>query len=223
MRSKIIIIAATQHPVNLTTLNWIKVIRFILKNSECILLQNKIHESVRLLNVDVVGIEMDDSLYDFSRYRSALLRSEILPNDIVFMFNDTLGNGRKFGFFLMIFVLKSLISINNGKHDICGPYDYDHHGSWLCPYFVIGSAHELRKLNLTDYRAAEASIRPEILVKIDNWLNSSWRHSRSSTSKQKEIKRKTLILERELLTDRQKKNMYKFSKYSVLRMLNSKL
>jgi hypothetical protein len=176
-----------------------------------------------LLNVNELAIDMDDSLYDFSRYQSALSCSEIQPNDTVFMFNDTLGNGRNFGFFLMVFILQSLISIKRGKRELCGPYDSDQYGSWLCPYFVIGLAHKLQELNFIDYKAAEENTRPEVLFKIENWIKSSWRHSNSSTSKQKETKRKTLILERELLTDSQKKKMLKFSKYSFLRMLNSKI
>lgn len=221
MPKRLVLVAATQWAINPKVKKWLKLLPGIFKNCDIVLLSNNILKPAKICNIRELQIDMDGSLFDFSRYESSLHCMEIRDSDIVMIFNDTLGNGRKFGFFLFLFLLRSIFIVKRKPETICGPLDKDAHGSWLCPYFIIGNAAELKRLNFTDFKHSESNLNIEILSKINIWVYNDWRNAHASTDDQKATKLKTLMLERTLLTEEQKIKMFKFHKYSVYRVLNS--
>ncbi len=167
----------------------------------------------------------DDSLFDFSRYHRILSLSELKENDILFAFNDTLGNGRKFNFGLYIYLLMALFLLLNDKrkkYNILAPLDSDSNGIWLCPYFFIGRVEFLRSLNFNDWTSAYKLICKPVRRSIVMWLNFGWRHSRTASKQQRNTKFKTLILERAILQTFKKSNLFfMFSRTNFFRIINS--
>jgi hypothetical protein len=169
--------------------------------------------------------EDDDSLFDFSRYHRIVNSPILRENDVLFMFNDTLGNGRKFNFGLILFVIISIFLLTQNilvKIHLCAPVDSDSQSRWVCPYFMIGRTSFLRSLNFTNWKVSQALLNKSIRYKLVDWLNRGWRRADYATASQKKIKYKTLLLERTLLSDFAiSNNVLKFSRSNPFRILNS--
>ena len=58
---------------------------------------------------------------------------------------------------------------------------------------------------------------------LDNWIKNKWRQSKTSSKIQKEIKIKTLFLEKNLMNSitNNQWRIFKYEKYSFWRILNS--
>ena len=167
----------------------------------------------------------DGCLFDFSRYHRILYSSVLKNDDILFAFNDTLGNGRKFnsGLYLYLYiVLFLLLNDKKKKYNIFAPIDSDGKESWMCPYFFIGRVGFLRSLNFIDWVSAYKLICKSVRRKLIMWLNTGWRHARIASKEQRSIKFKTLILERAILKSfRRSKFTFMFSRSNLLRVINS--
>lgn len=172
-------------------------------------------------NIIVRSIFMNADLFDFSRYDSGIkaVKNEWSP---ILCFNDTLGNGRKLNKPLVYFIIKSIELCIKSVNSFAAPFDRDEYGEWICPYFFISTKLVLKELNFTNFEKARKMITRHQYYKIIEWIDSGWRNSSLSTKNQKDIKLKTLILERALLHSIEKSTkIKKFNKYSLYRILNS--
>lgn len=160
---------------------------------------------------------VSDRLFDFSRYNELI--ADVEDEAVVVAFNDTLGNGRRFGFGLVFFLYLSIIKIRQGSFIIAGPVDSDEHGEWLCPYFFVGKAKNLKVLVWDDYPAVRSQIPPKLKKKLHAWINFGWRNANSASKKQAFTKLKTLYLERTLV-DFSRTPVYRFNRRSLLRAIN---
>ena len=221
MKNKIFIVAATQFPVNRVVKNWIILAVRLFKSYEIQLISNSDYDEICIPNIKELKIEMDDSLFDFSRYHAAISSNLIRDSDTVILFNDTLGNGRKFGVFLFLFMLIGIWAVSQNFACMAGPYDRDKKGSWLSPYFMISKNIFLKNLNFVNVDKAVGTLDPSLYEHVNFWLDHKWRGAGRCSDRQRKIKLNTLILERCLLSDQQKKNMLKFSRMNILRILNS--
>ena len=177
-------------------------------------------ENLFCLKKNISFIRASSKLFDFSRYKDFLTYCK--EDDLVIMFNDTLGTGRKFGFGLKCYILISIILLRFRIIDIAAPLDRDEIGSWISPYLVIGRASILQQLNWTGLQSAKKKITEKEKFKIENWLDTKWRSRKIVTEKQKNTKMSILILERNLLQSAHKKlRIFPFSKRNPFRILNS--
>jgi hypothetical protein len=221
---------ALNAPLNDVCINKIKFIIRILTNyskyTVCIIAPNNFSEII----IPDVQYQFstyydDDSLFDFSRYNRILCSSELQDDDILLAFNDTLGNGRKFNLGLFLyFVIVLFILLNDRKKNfnMFAPIDSDTKESWMCPYFFIGRVSFLRTLNFIDYLTAYTLISKSVRRNLTLWIKIGWRQAQIASKKQKNIKFKTLILERALLkADRKNKLVFMFSRSNLFRIINS--
>lgn len=218
---KIYIIAATQYKLNKKQIFLINLIKNIFRNKVTLLSNNKLSINKKL-KVNAIKIEMDDSLFDFSRYFSAI--SFIKDKEsIIFAFNDTLGNGRKLNFGLYVFIIISLFFIKLEIYDFASPVDKSFSERWICPYFFLGKYVVTSTMNWTNYDDVIKKLNSNTLTKLHFWVNSKWRQADNSSNLQKEIKVKTLILERNLINNiyKNKYKIFAFNKYSIFRIINS--
>ena len=163
---------------------------------------------------------MDGSLFDFSRYNSAI--KNFFSNKGTFLFfNDTLGNGRKLSIFLIVFILISLLKLQNNKYTVAGPLDSDENGSWLCPYFFVCRSNFFDQANFVNWKIAEMNIPESIKDGCQRWIQQGWRNAATANETQKEIKYRTLLLEHNLLNNISLDEVIKFNRLSILRILNS--
>jgi len=169
----------------------------------------------RLIDLHIENI--DESLWDFSRYQS-MLRG-INPEHTVLMFNDTFGCGRNINRSIIFFIKIAICLINQGKYKLAAPVDSDEYGKWVCPYFMIGKAGFLQTLNWTDFHQAKKRLSYDIRKKCHIWIRSGWRHSMTANRKQRLIKLRTLYLERDLV-DISNVSIYRFDRKNILRILN---
>lgn len=215
---KIAIVAATQSPINPRATRWLNItnrlfgrfVRFYINAEHSALPQDFTFQAVN----------MRGHLFDFSRYHDAL-RAEALKEDVVVLFNDTLGAGRKFSLFLYVFLLLSVLRILFTKRVFAGPFDRDGNVCWICPYVIVGKRRDLLALNFVDWERAKNSLSQETQSYLHDWLQKGWRQAKRASFEQHETKLKTLMLERRLLSDEQLAGMIKFSKFHPLRILNS--
>ena len=164
-------------------------------------------------------IKASDELFDFSRYNDFLKISE--KTSITLMINDTLGKGRKFNWGLGIYLYLSFLLVHIRLFHIAAPLDRDNHRAWICPYFIMGRTSELQALNWFDWELAESKLLVDELENIETWLNKNWRSRHVSSIKKREVKKKTLILERALMCSlKPNKWIFAFSKRNLFRALN---
>ena len=178
-----------------------------------------------LSGYNVKYFKNDSSLFDFSRYSRIISCDTLRDKDILFAFNDTLGNGRKFNLGLQVFIYLSftILFFNfSQKIFFCAPVDKDKDGIWISPYFFIGNVWFIKRLNFTNFRRLEAFSNDSLKFKLQNWLDNGWRSSRIASSYKKKVKYRTLLLERSLISEGIiKKNVLQFSRSSFLRIINS--
>ena len=215
---KLKVICATQKNLNQRQIILIYIISKLFGKETEILLNREIRLNA-YPHLKKKYINMSGELYDFSRYNSSLKNIE--EESIVLAFNDTLGKGRKLNLPLYIFILVSILLINFKKYDLSGPIDYDRESKWLCPYFFISKKSTLINLNWIDYEKALQNTNQESLEKMKNWISNGWRSAKIATTNQREIKLRTLLLEKQLIKDLKGIRILSFSKYSIWRILNS--
>ena len=213
------IICATQSKLNFKQILLIRILSTIYRKNTEVLINRDIKIS-HLKKIKAKRIEMDDSLFDFSRYYSGLEAIKE-SNYIVFAFNDTLGNGRKLNLPLMLFIIQNINNIKKNKYDICCPIDSKARDFWICPYFFLGKISSIKKLNWIDHEKALGLLNKSQISELDEWIQKGWRRSNSSTIIQKKIKYKTLALERTLLKNKYKFKINGFSKKTLIRKLNA--
>ena len=169
--------------------------------------------------------EDDKSLFDFSRYNAILNQCNINNNDILFAFNDTLGNGRKFNIGLFLYLIIAfflLFTDKKKKFNIFAPFDRDQKNSWVCPYFFIGRVDFLRSLNFIDWKFAYKLLSKGVRRELILWLNSAWRNSEVATKEQRNIKFKTLVLEKALIKSFGLKSfIFMFTRFNIFRIINA--
>ena len=219
IKSKLAIVCATQHPPSPRALYLITFLKnLVCSNSLSIIVSEPqfIPDSLRPC---VTQKSLRGDLFDFSRYSDALEYIEL--DSIVLMFNDTLGSGRKLRLPLVLFIAVAIILIELNIYAIACPIDTDNLSTWICPYFVVGRCIKLRMLNWIDYDKAITQTSEKIQRKCSNWILDGWRHSKNASHAQKEIKYKTLILERALMHQAYPLKILGFDKSNLLRMLNS--
>mgnify|MGYP001422843176 CR=1 FL=1 len=213
------ILCATQCDLIWKQIILIKFIAIFFKNNLIVYINSEIKKP-KLGNLKIKRINMDDSLFDFSRFNSGLQYIKD-SNSIIFGFNDTLGNGRKLNFPLFIYILLSIFLINKNKIDISCPIDENEKEFWMCPYFFIGNYKILKSLNWIDHKKGIEYLTDIQIKELKKWINNGWRRSDFATDEQKHTKYLTLILERTLLIDKNLIKIRKFSKKSIYRKLNS--
>jgi len=178
-----------------------------------------------LSGYNVKYFKNDSSLFDFSRYSRIISSDTLSDEDILFAFNDTLGNGRKFNLGLQFFIYLSFAILFFNfpqKIHFCAPVDKDKDGIWISPYFFIGKIWFIKRLNFTNFRKLEALSNDSLKFKLQKWLKNGWRSSRITSLCKKRIKYRTLLLERSLISEEIiKKNVLRFSRSSFLRIINS--
>ena len=215
---KLKIVCATEKKLNNRQILLIRIINSIFhKDTEVIM--NIRNKSEIFTNINKRYIEMNDELFDFSRYYSAL--ENIKEDPIILAFNDTLGKGRKLNIPLYLFIIRSIMLIKKKKYNLCAPIDNDKESKWLCPYFFISRRSILIKFNWINHEKARLNTPQNEIDKMENWTLNGWRSSEIATEKQRKIKLKTLILEKQLLKNQQNIKINAFSKYSIWRILNS--
>ncbi len=227
---KFVIGLALNEPLNDVCINKLKNIIRILTcyfKIEVIIIAPNNFSFVTIPNIQYqfVTYADDGCLFDFSRYHRILCSSVLKNDDILFAFNDTLGNGRKFhsGLYLYLYiVLFLLLNDKKKKFEVFAPLDSDGRESWMCPYFFIGRVGSLRSLNFIDWISAYKLVCKSVRRDLIMWLNTGWRHARIASKEQRNIKFKTLILERAILSSfRRNKLIFMFSRSNLFRILNS--
>jgi hypothetical protein len=226
-KKKIIIGLALSMPLNntvsLTLVRLFNLIHFFLRIEIIICLPNS--QNITDFSYKYINYIDDNSLFDFSRYYCIANLPEVNDNDILFMFNDTLGNGRKVNTGLFLFILFAICCLNFEilrKYQLYSPVDSDEYGMWISPYFLISNAYYIRKLNFNNWKFARNKTQRTIRKKLISWLYRGWRNSTTSSLLTKRRKYKTLLLERNLLSQNEiKYNVCKFSKYNLFRIINS--
>ncbi|CCN47621.1 hypothetical protein MADA3029_270057 [Vibrio nigripulchritudo MADA3029] len=180
-------------------------------------------DSTRKFKFSTKSVDDDDSLFDLSRYNAIVSNSLVCDEDIILLFNDTLGDGRKFNFGLKVFIFINMIRFTFfNTRKIAAPVDRGGKEIWICPYFLLGKAKYLRALNLTDWKGSANRTPKSIKLSHINWLSDGWRSRDLATSRQIRTKYKTLLIERHIATERYiYKNVVKFDKRSIFRILNS--
>jgi len=225
IRKRLIIGLALNYQIKNNILNFLKLINFIFSSIlkiDLIIISTQNHEKLSFFENILIN-ENKSYLFDFSNYHEMINKCNLMDDDILFAFNDTFGNGRKLGIGLFIFILASLIMCiySNTIKKIYCPFDEDDYGYWICPYFFIGKIVNLKNLNFTNWGLCSKKINKQIKLKLVYWLNNEWRSRLNVTSRQKKVKYRILIIERELINSFELNEIYKFSKKNVLRALNS--
>ncbi len=213
------IICATQNDLIWKQIILIKFISIFFKSDLIVYINNEIKKP-KLHNLKIIKINMDDSLFDFSRFDSGLKYIKD-SNSIIFGFNDTLGNGRKLNLPLFIYILSSFFLIKKNKIDISCPIDENGKEFWICPYFFVGKHKILKSLNWINHKEGMEYLTDIQIKELKNWIQNGWRRSHTATNEQKHTKYLTLILERTLLKKKNLIKIRKFSKKSIYRKLNS--
>ena len=190
------IICATQYDLIWKQIILIKFFFIFFKSNLTVYINNEIKKP-KLLNLKIIRINMDDSLFDFSRFDSGLKYIKD-SNSIIFGFNDTLGNGRKLNLPIFIYILSSFFLIKKNKIDISCPIDENAKDFWICPYFFVGKHKILKSLNWINHKKGMEYLNELQIKELKNWIKNGWRRSNSATDEQKHTKFLTLILERTL-------------------------
>ncbi len=214
-----IIICATESNLIFKQILLIKFLSIFFRNNLTVLINQEIKKP-NLGNINVISIEMDGKLFDFSRYYTSLHFIEN-QKSIVFAFNDTLGSGRKLNMPLFLFILSSIFAIKKNKIDISSPIDSNGKDLWMCPYFFIGKAETLKSLNWTDHKKGLKYLDKFQINQIKKWIKNGWRRSRTATDDQKSKKFLVVVLERTLLEKNKFLRIRQFSRKSIYRKLNS--
>ena len=215
---KLKIVCATQKKLNNRQIILIRILSSIFDKDTEVIMNNENRSNI-FPKINKRYIEMNSELFDFSRYHSAL--EKIKEDCIILAFNDTLGKGRKLNIPLYIYIIRSIMLIKKKKYNLCAPIDYDKESKWLCPYFFISRRSILIKFNWLNHEKALLNTPQYEIDKMENWTLNRWRSADIATEKQRKIKLKTLILEKQLLENQQNIKINAFSKYSIWRILNS--
>ena len=219
MSKTLTIICATQNKLNDRAIDLIRMLQKLRTFEKInIIVSNSSFVPVKL-RPSIEVQDLSGYLFDFSRYYDGLRYAN--KQDVIFMFNDTLGNGRKLNLGLTIFIILSVFLIKNDLYEIASPVDKDQYGLWICPYFIVGKHHNLNKLNWINYEEALKKTSKPILKKCKVWVNENWRNAKTATIMQKEIKYKTLVLERNLIEEVLISRLFRFDRSNILRMLNA--
>ena len=215
------VIAATQFEPNKKQKLLMNLLNIFFKNNIRILINKDFNKKFKNKYI-YSPTDMEDFLFDFSRYASSL-KYITNSNSVILGFNDTLGNGRKLNLFLYIFIFLSIFLILFDFYNFACPIDSDKYKEWISPYFFIGRFNIVKKLNWLDSETAKKELNENELNQLDYWIKNKWRQSKKSSKKQREIKLKTLFLERNLINSipNNKLTIFKYNKKSFWRIMNS--
>lgn len=176
------------------------------------------------INTKIIYYNDNDELFDFSRYNQILLILKDYEDNIIFTFNDTLGSGRKNNFGLFLYIILSIFLLHKIEFKfpkIFAPLDKDKYNNyWICPYFLISKVNSLKLLNFVDWKVASKKLPKSVKIDLIIWINNYWRRAFNSTSKQKRIKYKTLILERSLIKNKIIDLNFMYSRKNIFRIIN---
>jgi hypothetical protein len=158
--------------------------------------------------------------WDLSRYK--LLLNNTRGDEPIFLFNDTLGNGRKLNYGLKVYIFIALIftALFNSQL-IWAPLDSNHYRRWICTYFIIGKANYISQFFNLNWQISSKKISNAEKREIIRWISIEWRRANSANIKMRRTKYKCCLIEKTMFNTAILENkVIPFSKSNFLRIIN---